>query len=176
MRLEYLFSVSREGKFGSKLIANTTGKLCPHLEPCSHVSVKIGPLIVESTLTSGVRIQPLKTFIKHNKVVHAFRCPQDRRAVKVLEDLFKCFWGKKYDYPGILYFAWRMLGFLILKRPLPAKNRWQKEHRYFCVEIIEATTGYKYHMTSPIQLVDCWKRQKMDEINPDKYNMQQEQQ
>lgn len=171
MRLEYLFTISRQNKFASKLIANTTGKLHPELNPCSHVAVKIGPIIVESTLTKGVNIQPYQEWIKNNKVVYAFRCPQDRKAVKVLTDTFSGVWGKKYDYLGICFFAWRILGFLILKKPLPRVNRWESEKRRFCVELIEKITGEKYSMTSPIQLVAKWKKQGMEQLDVNRYSI-----
>lgn len=171
MRIEYLFTVSRQGKIASKAIAYSTSKLHPELTPCSHVAVKIGPLIVESTLTNGVNIQPYQEWIKYNKVVYAFKCPTNRKAVKVLTDTFAGVWGKKYDYLGICFFAWRMLGFLILNRPLPKINRWESEKRRFCVELIEKITGEKYSMTSPIQLVARWINEGMEQIDIDNYEL-----
>lgn len=171
MRIEYLFSKSRQEKLGSKVIAWGTGKLHPELEPCSHVALKLGPLIIESTLTKGVNIQPYQEWIKYNKVVHAFLCPKERRAVKVLDTIFAKSWGKKYDYFGILFFAWRVLGFIILKRPLPQINRWESKKRYFCVELVENITGEKYQMTSPIQLVAKWDKCGIERLNINKYDI-----
>lgn len=169
MKIEYLFTKSRHKKLGSNLITWSTGKLHPELKPCSHIAVKLGPIVVESTLTKGVNIQPYQFWIKSQEVVHAFKCPEDRKAVRVLDTIFAKSWGKSYDYKGILFFAWRILGFLLFKRPLPQINRWQSPNRYFCVELIENITGETYQMTSPIQLVKRWKDAKMEEIDPSTY-------
>jgi hypothetical protein len=171
MKIEYLFTKSRHKKIGSKLISWSTGKLHPELKPCSHVAVKLGPIIIESTLKNGAQIQPYSEWIKHHEVVHAFKCPHERTAIKVIKDVFRNSWGKSYDYLGILYFAWRMLGFLVLKRPLPSVNRWQSKNKYFCVEMIEKITGQDYQMTSPIQLVSTWKKAKLEEIDIKHYSI-----
>lgn len=175
MRLEYLFTESRDKKaWGSTLIKWGTGKLCPDLKPCSHVAIKIDNIILESTMTRGVSIVPYLYWIKNQRVVHAFRCPENRDAGNVLELAVKSTYGKKYDYAGILFFTWRMLGFLLLKRPLPKINRLHHSSRYFCIELISFITNEDYSMTSPIQLVERWKDQKLEEINPWTYNKEVE--
>ena len=171
MRIEYLFTKSRNFKVGSSLISWGTGKLHPQLKPCSHVGLKLGPLIIESTLTSGVQIVPYLDWIKHQEVVYAFKCPTERKAIDVIDKVFKSSWGKSYDYLGILYFTWRMLGFILFKRPLARKNRWQSNKRYFCVEIIERITGQSYQMTSPIQLVNTWKQENLEEVDIKQYSI-----
>lgn len=170
MKLEYLFTKARKNKIGSRLISWGTGKLHPNLKPCSHVAIKAKNVVFESTIGTGVRIIPYKLWIQENEVVHAFECPKDRKVSKIIETSISCIWGKKYDWLGILYFVWRMLGFLILKRPLPAKNRWERPTHFFCVELLESITGEKYSMTSPIQLVSKWDNKNMKRININKYN------
>jgi hypothetical protein len=171
MKIEYLFTKSREGKVGSKLISWGTGKLHPEITTCSHVAVKMGPIVIESTLTKGAQIQPYSEWIRHNEVVHAFRCSVKRKAVDVIQNVFKASWGKSYDYFGILFFTWRMLGFIILGRELPKINRWQSKNKYFCVEMIEKITGADYQMTSPIQLVKTWKDQNIEELDIKQYSI-----
>jgi hypothetical protein len=169
MRIEYLFTKSRNNKLGSRLISWSTGKLHPELNPCSHVAIKLGPIIIESTLKNGAQIQPYSEWIKHHVVVYAFKCSEDRKAVEVIDKVFKSFWGKCYDYAGILFFSWRMLGFILFKKPLPKINRWQSSKKYFCVEMIEKITGQDYQMTSPIQLVSIWKQVGLEELSVENY-------
>lgn len=171
MKIEYLFTKSRENKIGSRLISWSTGKLHPEIAPCSHVAVKLGPIVIESTLTNGAQIQPYSEWIKHHKVIHAFKCPENRKAINVIQDVFRASWGRSYDYKGILYFSWRMLGFIVLKRPLCQVNRWQSDNKYFCVEMIEKITGENYQMTSPIQLVKTWKDEDLEEIDIKHYSI-----
>lgn len=170
IKIEYLFTESRDPKkVGSRLIKWGTGKLHPEIQSCSHVALKIGNLVLESTLSNGVDLVPYKYWIKQHKVVHAFLCPASRHPEDIIDKAINVTYNKSYDWFGIMFFSWRMLGFILLNRPLPQINRWHSVSKFFCVEVISAITGENYHMTSPVQLVAKWRKCGVKRLNPDKY-------
>lgn len=171
MKVEYLFTISRSKKaWGSKLIQWGTRFIHPELTPCSHVAVKMGELVLEATLEKGVDIIPYDLWIKKNKVIYSFKCSINRDIHSILKETLNHTYDKKYDWFGILFFAWRILGFIILNRPLPSVNRWHDSNKFFCVEVIGKITGENYQMMSPIQLVKHFKDLKLKEVSKDNYN------
>lgn len=152
-KLEYVFSTS--DKIGSKTIAwgtdhqNTTKYKTP-----SHVSILINDcMIIESTLTTGVRIIPYYAWmLSGNNVEHKITCTNHREWDEVMQSVLRL-WGRKYDYLGILYFTWRLLLERYFKLKLPLKNKLQSKKRFFCVELIENLTQGNYEMTSPAALM-----------------------
>ena len=63
------------------------------------------------------------------------------------------YWGKKYDWPGILYFAWRFLLHFIFKSPFPKTNKWETKSRFFCSELVGEMYGYEnYSMVTPAKM------------------------
>lgn len=140
---------------GSRIISWSTKVLEPDLEPCSHLCIILKKtLVIESTMTTGVRIIPYSHWIKDNEVIHSFESPFDGKLSMYIPELMEKLWGKKYDKLGILYFSWRMLLFLFLNKPLPIINKWDSPDKRFCVEIF----GEKLGMTSPIQMVAKWNK------------------
>lgn len=170
MKLEYLFTVSRKNKIGSRIIAKSTKNIHPELKECSHVVIKMGPIIFESTIGKGVTIIPYKNWIKEHRVVYAFQCATDRKAKDVINNVISKFYGKKYDWNGIAYFSWRVLLFLLFGSKIPKKNKWEQKNKFFCVELIESITGEKYSMTSPIQLVKILKSHGLVELDVSNYD------
>lgn len=152
-KLEYVFSASN--KIGSKTIAwgtahhNTTSYKTP-----SHVCILVNDcLIIESTLTTGVRIIPYYAWmLSGNKIEHSITCTNSRHWDEVMQSVLRLY-GRKYDYLGILYFSFRLLLEKYLKLKLPTKNKLQSKDRFFCVELIENLTGGDYEMTSPASLM-----------------------
>ena len=170
MIVEYLFTVSKKKKaWGSKLISWSTGKLHPEIDGCSHVAIRMGDLVLESTLSRGVDIVPYSIWIKNHRVVHAFECSVDRNITSMINTGLKYTYDKGYDYMGILFFAWRMLGFLLFKKSLPVVNRWHSDNKFFCVEVIGKVIGEDYQMMSPIQLVYKFKKSKLKQIDVQQY-------
>lgn len=155
-KLEYLFSYNN--KVGSKAIQwftkhqNKTEYVTP-----SHVAVLINDfLVIESTMLTGVRIIPYEKWLsKGNQVAYRMQCPNDRVWDDVMKGVFKI-WGKKYDFVGILYFAWFLLLNKYLKKPMPKNNKWESNNKFFCVEIVENITGETYEMTSPVDLMNSF--------------------
>ena len=145
---------SRNEKCGSKLISWASSK--EHLTnvkvPPSHVAVLIDDtIVVESTLSSGVRMLPYNSWSEINEELYKIECDCPNDDIKGGLELV---WGKKYDWMGILYFAWRYLGLILLKKPLPSVNRWQSSSKYFCTEYAGLILGKKLSMISPAKLCD----------------------
>lgn len=153
-KVAYVASVKRDKKYkGSRLISWGTKTLEPTLEPCSHLCIILRKtLVIESTLTTGVRIIPYNHWIKKNRVVHSFEKEYDGKLSQYIPLVMDKMWGKDYDYPGILYFAWRLALWLFLRIALPKVNKWNSPEKRFCVEIF----GEKLGMTSPVQMVARW--------------------
>lgn len=157
VKLSYLFS--RNNKAGSKLIAWASGLLVKDLEKVpSHMALLIEsehlpePLVLESVLEAGVRIVPYTNWKQLNEECYKIQCPSN----KTLEDIFALvreYWGKKYDWPGIAFFALCFIGHFLFKLPFPKDNAWQSDNKYFCNELGGKLAGYeKYSMVTPAKM------------------------
>lgn len=152
-KLEYLFSYN--GKVGSKAISwGTKHQNKTQYKTPSHVAILINDfLVIESTMFTGVRLIPYDVWKKKNKIAYRVQCSHERTWGTVMNSVFKI-WGKKYDYKGILFFAWALVKNKFFGVELPKKNKWESNNSYFCVEIIENITGESYEMTSPVGLMN----------------------
>jgi hypothetical protein len=156
MKVEYLFS--RNKKMGSKLIAWASSFEDVGLQDNpSHIAVLVDcTWVFESTLTSGVRVVPYKQWKQINEELYRIPCIVNIRDSG--ETLSKAaeLWNMKYDWFGVLFFAWRYLGLILLNKPLPQKNRWEDENKYFCTEFIAKLTNENYSMKSPARICAKW--------------------
>lgn len=156
MKLYYLFS--RNTKIGSRIIAKVSGLLVKDLEKVpSHMAILIieenfEPLVLESTLETGVRIIPYVNWLKLNEECYKIPCNKERDSKEIFS-FIENYWGRKYDWPGISYFAWRFFLHLVFKRDFPKENAWQSEEKYFCNELGGEFAGYsKYSMVTPAKM------------------------
>lgn len=156
MKLYYLFS--RNKKIGSKLIAWASGFLVKDLDRVpSHMAILIDvglneSFVFESTLETGVRIIPYTNWLKINEECYKIPCPQTRNLEHILGKVNE-YWGRKYDWYGIAYFALCFIGHLVFKRPFPKDNAWQQEDAYFCNELGGEIAEYpKYSMVTPAKM------------------------
>jgi hypothetical protein len=158
MNLHYLFS--RNQKIGSRLISWGSSLFKEHitnLEPDkvpSHVAVLIDETyVIESTMTTGVRVIPYNKWQEKNEELYKIPCIQNKRLLveKTKMVLFEV-WGKKYDYVGIIYFTYCMIKHLVFKSCLPDKNKFERENYYFCTEFAARIGNYNYSMTTPAKM------------------------
>lgn len=156
MKVDYLFS-RRPHSISSSLISWASSKEGFKLEAYpSHMAVLLdNTMVVESTFTTGVRIIPYSHWIKKNEELYRIPCKEIRNSQDTLNAAFRL-WGKKYDWMGIMYFAWRFLGLMLLKKPLSAKNHWQSDNKYFCSEYAGSLTGQDFSMKSPAKICHEW--------------------
>lgn len=157
-KVAYVASIKKDSKYvASKLISYGTKDLEPKIEPCSHLCIILRKtLVIESTLSTGVRIIPYTHWIKDNKVVHSFEKSYEDSLSEYIPTVMENMWGKSYDYKGILYFSFRIVLFKYLGMELPKNNKWENPKKRFCVEIF----GDKLSMVSPIQMVAKWQKDK----------------
>lgn len=156
-KLYYLFS--RNKKVGSKLISWASGLLIKDLDKVpSHMAILIQlenckeSIVFESTLDSGVRIVPYSAWKEHNEICYKIACPKDLDLNKIFTYV-NSMWGKKYDWPGIAYFAWRFFLHFTFKMDFPKENAWQQDDRFFCNELGGKIAGYDhYSMVTPAKM------------------------
>ncbi len=155
MKVDYLFS--RRNKWGSRLIAWGSSKQNISLEKVpSHMAVLLDEsIVVESTLSTGVRIIPYPQWKLINEELYKIRCIKKRQSKSTLNQAFSL-WGKGYDWYGIAFFAWEIIKYLITGEKLSKTNKWQKENRYFCTEYAAILTGEDFSMKTPAEICDMW--------------------
>lgn len=159
MNIYYLFSKNK--KIGSRIIswAAKYEKLGLEKLP-SHAAVLLNEeIVIESTLSSGVRMVPYSRWKEINTQVAKIKCRNfDRPSKEVLEGVVNL-WGKKYDWKGILYFGLSYLNLIIRGKQLPSKNKWENKDKYFCTEYQTLLSGIGDAMTSPAKMLksmlDC---------------------
>lgn len=159
MKLKLFYLFSRNKKTGSKLISWASGLLVKDLEKVpSHMAILIEiencqeSLVFESVLEAGVRIAPYSKWKEINEECYKIPCKQDRNIGDIFLKVNE-YWGKKYDWPGIVYFAWRFFLHLVFKAEFPKENAWQSDCRYFCNELGGEIAGYKkYSMVTPAKM------------------------
>lgn len=156
MKVEYLFS--RNNKIGSRLIswAAKAEKLGLEENP-SHIAVLLNnEIVIESTLSTGVRIIPYSKWLEKNRQLARIPCTNlYRPSMDVFAELTSL-WGKKYDWKGILFFGLSYLRLMIFKTEMPKENLWQNKDRYFCTEFAAILSGCKCSMDSPAKLMAEW--------------------
>jgi len=159
MRISYLFS--KRDKWGSKLIAWASAKLVSDLEVVpSHMAVLLDEhTVIESTLTTGVRMIPYTHWKKINEELYSIPCiHQHRDHLEVIETAYSL-WGKKYDWGGIFYFGLCLLGRIYLNKKMPTVNKWQDKNKYFCNEFAGKLTGEDFSMKTPADVCEAWLRE-----------------
>lgn len=151
MKVDYLFS--RNNKIGSRLIAWASGyEKTGLVEVPSHVAVLINDQwVVESTLSTGVRLIPYTRWLQINEELVKIPCRKERHGIEALE-ITERLWDKKYDWMGIFFFAYRFAQLILFNRSLPKRNRWHDKRKYFCTEFVGELTGEDYSMYSPARL------------------------
>jgi hypothetical protein len=157
MKIEYIFS--RRDAIGSRFIAWGTKHLAPEIKDTpSHVAVLVDDTwIIESVMESGVRIVPFQEWSKGNIIVDVVPCKKNPHVMSSLHLIFSKF-HKKYDMLGLIYFSLRIGMNKYFGTPLPKKNIFNHENRYFCVELVATMNGEDYQMTCPVQLLQRLKQ------------------
>jgi hypothetical protein len=157
IKLSYIFS--RNQKIGSRAIAWSSGLIIKDLEKVpSHMALLIEipewpeAFVLESVLETGVRIVPYSKWLGINEECYKVPCKQKRSLQEIIAYMHE-YWGRKYDWLGIAYFAWRFFLNLVFKRDFPKENAWQSDDKYFCNELGGEIAGYaKYSMVTPAKM------------------------
>jgi hypothetical protein len=152
--VHYLFS--KNNKIGSKIIRWGTAFLEPWVEEedvSSHTAVLLNEKwVVESTLDKGVRVISYKEWKKINIEIIKIKCYQNRN-MEEIKNFYKPLKDKKYDWPGVIYFSYRIALKKMFNIDIPEKNKWNSNSKYFCSEVVGKMTNTSYEMTAPIQIM-----------------------
>lgn len=154
MKTHYLFS--RNKKIGSRIISWGSSYFTKGLEKTpSHVAILLDEtFVIESTMTTGVRVVPYLQWKKINEELYKIPCSQIDRPIEEIQELLFEMWGKKYDMLGLLYFTWRIMKLMLFKETLPSTNKWEREDYFFCTEFAGRLAGMNYSMTSPAMMLE----------------------
>jgi len=153
MKVDYLFS--RNKKLGSRIISWASGLLIKDLEKIpSHVAVLLDDhFVMESTLIGGVKCVPLSYWSTQHEECYRIPCEKIYRSKKEIVETFESVYGKAYDYPAILFFAWCFIKHILFKSKFPSKNSWQSDDKFMCTEFAGRLSGYQKHsMTTPAKM------------------------
>ena len=130
MKTYYLFSKNK--KMGSKLISWASSLLLKDMKVVpSHVAVLVQldnvteQFVLESVLSSGVRIVPYKTWLQINEECYKIEFKSKVNMFSVLDSI----WNKKYDWPGIGFFAWCFFKYFLYKDRFNKKNKWHSKNK-----------------------------------------------
>jgi hypothetical protein len=147
--VDALFSYS--SKIGAKIIAHGTKHMAKNQPLTSHVALLVNKRWVhESTGHSGVTVLSYEKWSKlHSEVA---RVPLKSTEYQIIANKFRQMVGKKYDYLGVFYLAFRIF-LSYFGATLPAKNKLESTKKYFCCEVLGALTGQYYGMKSPVQIL-----------------------
>jgi len=155
IKLQYMWSKNK--KIGSRFISWGTTFLEPNInlkDTPSHIAILVNERwVVESTLENGVRLVPFSWWKKHNTIVKQIPCWDNTRELKEILKVVEEHFALKYDWLGIIYFAWRVLLYILFKTKIPKENRFEHNNKYFCCEVIGKLTGENYEMTSPVTMM-----------------------
>lgn len=160
VKISYLFSRNTK-KIGSRIISKVSGLLLPDMDKVpSHMAILIEfsdttkPLVLESVFGQGVRLVPYANWKNLNEELYIVLCKKNH-TYNEISNLIINYWGKSYDWLGIMYFSWRFILHFLFKTPFPLQNAWQSNNRYFCNELGGILADYKNHsMTTPAKM--CW--------------------
>lgn len=102
-------------------------------ESVSHVAIRDGEHVYHSNI-KGVHMEPLRVFLKSNRIVHSVYIPNDRLSVLQMYEKHS---GAKYDSKGLLFagivlFCRKALGL----RSWPKVNLWQASGMFMCTEFV----------------------------------------
>lgn len=118
----------------------------------SHVAILVkGRWVHESTLSTGVRVISYSEWLKLNEQLG--RIEGQDMEYRDLKNKFKEIKDKKYDWFGVIYFGYRVILKMLFNSPLPKKNKWQSEDKYFCCEVLGDLIGIDYEMICPGQIM-----------------------
>lgn len=153
MEVDVHYIFSRNKKIGSKLIIWGTKHLHPEMDKIpSHGAVLINDRwVLESTLDSGVRVISYQKWLEINEEI--YKIESDITDYTIIKNKYKQLKDKKYDWPGIIYQAIHLMMNKFFKKPVPKKNKWQSNNKYFCLEVIGELTNKRYEMETPVGLV-----------------------
>lgn len=120
----------------------------------SHMALVFGQtFMVEAVGGAGVRINFLPTFLKSNDIVEVFEYKRGPSIglcdSKLIIEASLKYHGLKYDYRGVLWFAFYIIRKWLFGIKLPKSNKWEGINRFFCSELMEFIDSRDYETSDP---------------------------
>lgn len=149
---------SKNGKYGSKLIREMSASKGEDIDKIpSHVAwLFFNIFVLESAVPFGFRISWYPYFKEKNSIVKRLNLIKElthREARIMMEEILKSYYGKGYDYLGVLYQGYRILLFKLFKVSIPDDNKWEKTDKISCQEALEKILGKPLKMVTPYNLM-----------------------
>ena len=157
VKIHALFS--NNNMIGSKIISHGSKHLVKNQPLTSHVAILVNDRWVhESTGHTGVRVISYDKWVQlHNEVD---RVELGEIEYQVIADKYREIKEKKYDYLGVIYLALCIIP-TFLGISLPTSNKWESKEKYFCCEVLGYLTGQYYGMSSPVQILEKLKNERI---------------
>lgn len=128
-------------KIGSRLIRWGLDSDCSHFAVCFDEGDALGTVskgIVFHSYGKGTQLSWLKTFLRHYTVVHALEpvaTLSREQEEAVYAAVLEAEDDRAYDYPGLLWFAWRGVLFKLFGWAVGGVNRWQRREWRLCTGV-----------------------------------------
>jgi len=145
----------KSDKIGARLISFGTKRDGQTAEDTpSHVAfLFFDTIIIDSTLSNGVREVSLGYIKDHYRIINCIELPvSEEETYRYLEKARGEILGARYDWAAIAYFSWRVL-LNKIGIPFPKKNKLNFKNKYFCTEVYSIITGERYGIVSPNDLL-----------------------
>lgn len=159
MKHNFVHGYSLNKKIGSRLIRWGTKRAWQWEGdvPSHYFILFFRRIVVEARLESGVHITYWRDFLKKNKVIRLYVPIGERESIEkrtaLFDRLLDTVYGKCYDTPALIYFAWRVILYKFFNKPYPSTNKWHSPDRYFCDELYTEISGKDMSMVSPNDLM-----------------------
>lgn len=155
------FVYTKNKRIGSKIIRFFTrmnGQSTSEIP--SHFSIMVYDwLIIESTLSSGVKVGFASEFLPKHEVVACFRPMNNQREyfLKAKKMTGKIYSGK-YDFMGAIYLGLMQMLNTLFGMKMPKNNKFESGNRYFCNELYSFISNKNVSMEHPNSLMLEMKR------------------
>ena len=154
VKVQYLFSNSP--LIGSRAIIWGSNHIydLDTVDIPSHVAILIDEKwVLESTLSTGVRIEGYNKWLSHNNEVAKIDCSEEFRYWEDVKEMFKETKEQKYDWAGVAYLGIWLAINKATGLKLPSDNAIHNEDKYFCCEVMAKMTGLDYQMAPPVKVM-----------------------
>jgi len=146
-----IFLFTKNQKIGSQLIRWGLEDEVSHFALVDSKHLTSSSLVLESTVSTGVRIIGMKEFLKHNEIVYAFTIPEasEGEHLRAFSTAHTQLHGKKYDIKGVSFLLLSVIICIkLLGNDLPPENKWADKSDFYCSETLEATAVFLWKYTS----------------------------
>jgi hypothetical protein len=116
----------------------------------SHMALVFPNKIVLEARGGGVRLTYLDHFTQKNRILCAFvRVEDGPNSDTRLRWALDKFYGKKYDFYAIFWWACFLLRYKLFGMDIPQMSKWQDKHDFYCSELFEISGINDYTYLDP---------------------------